>query len=498
MDRKNARTVDFLGNPVPSPIIEGRSDWSGVALALAQGDPARVAAQVKAAWELPQQRDSIVEGLLLWLADRPAGLLDPVLGSLAAAVRIAQDDPQQAVEPIIIASLLLIDHLGARPVLAPLAPAELPFSAASLAAAVAQGDGSAAEAWVGRALADGVDPLTIQKQLLALACRYPGDGAVAALAVQRVGAIRTALGPARAVAVLPRLARAIADRPEELPCTQAHEQRLAAIGDSLSSVAKTSSPEKAKVFQEVKFRPHILDGAGDTALRATWKALAFGIPPELIADSLALAAAERVLRTEVAVANEASAVEGWPDALHLLCLADVVRQILALVPAQDALPLLLYAVAWTHAHGALDAPVARRWLLPAAEAIHQTWDHGPEIAKIIALWHKGQAVQAVAHLRGYFLMVLPDQPLTRQLRVAAFVDAQGRAAHAALAIAAVTAAVDSFHALAQHPHHENPLCAVLFALCSWQNPASRSRLAQATWSRAGRPQVRRVGAGPGL
>jgi hypothetical protein len=204
-------------------------------------------------------------------------------------------------------------------------------------------------------------------------------------------------------------------------------------------------------------------------LRAAVKALEFGVPRELLAGSLTLAAAERLLRFDPRLDADESVVEGWPDALHLLVLTSAVRQLAVVVAADDWIALYLYAVAQVHAGAALDAAQRDRFLLPDPEAVQQTWDHGPEIAKIVVHVHAGRAERAVAMLRAYFLMVLPDQPLCRQLLEAAMADGQGPAWAQALAIAAMSSAIAEFQALGGHPHRELPLCAAVWALATWRS-----------------------------
>jgi hypothetical protein len=174
-------------------------------------------------------------------------------------------------------------------------------------------------------------------------------------------------------------------------------------------------------------------------------------------------------------------VEGWPDVLHLLGLATAVRKLAALVPHPEWLGLYLFAVATVHAAAALDAPEKLRFVLPEPEPLHQTWDHGPEIAKVVAHLHAGRTERAIGVLRAYFLMVLPDQPLCRQLVEAAMADLHGPAWAQAQAIAAMTAAVAAFQALGTHPDRELPLCAAVRALAGWRQARTTWRLALGAW-----------------
>ena len=276
--------------------------------------------------------------------------------------------------------------------------------------------------------------------------------------------VRAAAGESATAAILPRLARALAERPEALVYTQHHLARMAAVAPRFAAMAAAEHVEKGKAFAEPKFRPHVLDGKGDAAYRASVKALEFGVPHEILAQSLSLAASERLLRFDPRWQHDESVVEDRADGMQLLILTSAVRRLRAELTAEQWLPLYLFAVGLVHASAPLDAPERERVALPEPAPLHQTWDHGPEIAKIVAALHKHDGERAIAVLRAYFLLALPEQPLCAQLLEAALTDIAPQALDAARAIALMTAAVDEFQALATHPHRETPLCAALRAL----------------------------------
>lgn len=495
--------TDALSRPQPSPRLPGKHATGEATLqalgeAMAAGRSSQVIAEVLD-WQGRGERTDVIVGWLAgWIGHREGGLADATFRALADLTRAATDfEFQRAGLPLALAAVLAAESLGGRRVLP---GAQVGAEAADFAVlhdAVARREASRAEAIVARAVQDAVAPAEIERWLLRLACAFPGDAGVAAQTALAFTDLRAAAGEVGLLDLYPRLARVLAERPERLAVTQAHAERMAPLQPKLADMAAAADPDKARFFQEAKFRPHLLDGKGDTPWRACVKALEFGVPRELLAGSLSLAAAERVLRFDPRHDADDSVLEGWPDTLQLLALAATVRQLAALVPEPEWTALFLYAVAAIHAAAALDAPEKQRFVLPEPEALHQTWDHGPEIAKIVAHLHAGRADRAIAIVRAYFLMVLPDQPLCRQLLEGSMADLQGPAWAQALAIAGMSAAVAAFQALGAHPQRELPLCAATRVLASWRQSRTSWRLALgALEGRAtGRQPRAQVGAG---
>lgn len=500
------RWEDHLGRPVA-----GRTPAAGsverLNRALDHARTAEIAAEVVALAATDRGGSSLAAALASWIGNREGGLLDLALVALADCARaIPGFDPARAALPWAQAAVLAAERLASRPRLDPpadatphsdLAPGSDPVAATStldrLRDLVASRQAGAAEAEVHAALAAGASPATVQAWLLHLAAAHPGDAGVGAIAAVKLADLAAIAGESAIAPLWPRLARALAQRPEALPSSLGHLARSAAWRSRLDAVAE--DPEKARFFSEPKFRVHLVDGAGDAALRATWKALEFGLPHALLAGSLTLAAAERVLRFDPRHEADPTVAEGGADAAHLLLLAATVRQLLGRVPVPIWADLLLFAVGLVHASAAMDAPARDRPGLPEPEPVHQTWDHGPEIARIVAHLQAGNSVRSIAVLRAYFLLVLPDQPLCRQLLEAAMADRFGSALDQAQAIAAMAAAVDGFHALQASPHRELVLCAALHALAAARTPRNTWQLAQSVLD--GLPAVRHlVGPGP--
>lgn len=462
--------LDHLGRPIQQafvPSAEARSDDDVLAAldeAMRGADSSRIAAEI-IDWHARGRRSDVLAGALgAWVAHHPGGLLDPAWLALADALRATTGlDPTRVALPWLVAATLVAERLGGRAWL-PAITAAGDGSEAELTAHVVARRAAEAESALAAALAAGTPLPDVERWLVRLAAAYPGDGGVTVLAATRLGDLRAAAGDAAVAAILPRFARALAERPEQLSYTRGHAARIAAVQPRFAAMAAAENPEKGRAFAEPKFRPHVLDGKGDAPYRASVKALEFGVPHDTLAQSLSLAASERLLRFDPRWQDDTSVAEDRADAMQLLLLTSAVRRLRAELPAEAWLPLYLFAVGLVHASAPLDAPERDRLALPEPAQLHQTWDHGPEIAKIVAAMHKHDGERAIAVLRAYFLLALPEQPLCGQLLEAALNDVAPLPPDAARAIALMTAAVDEFHALAAHPHRETPLCAALRAL----------------------------------
>ena len=236
--------------------------------------------------------------------------------------------------------------------------------------------------------------------------------------------------------------------------TEQHAEHLALLEEQWERLHGAEDPGKADRFQEPKFRKHLLDGTPEAAFRATAKALAFGVPRVTLAGSLGLAAAERALRFDAEIALDRRRKEDWRDPLRSFEIAAAVTRLLRRSDSPRWAKLLLTAVWLVNGQQALDAKASRRFELPEAATIAQTWDHGPELAKIEARVLAGDGPGAIALLRGYLLMVLPVQPLCQQLRQIAFDDLGANDNAQLSAMTALLAGVEVFASLGDNPHRE--------------------------------------------
>lgn len=252
------------------------------------------------------------------------------------------------------------------------------------------------------------------------------------------------------------------------PDVAAHRTWLATVDPHLQGAWQAADEARAASFHDEKFRRHLVDGQGDASWRAMMKALAYGIPGDVLARSLCLAAAERVLRFDAGQDDALTIAEGWPTMAALLGHVSAVRRLRRLIGDASWLRLLLHATWRVQAAAPLDAPPSQRYALPDPEALRKTWDHGPEVARVASRTVSRDTDGAIASMRGYLLMVLPENPLTDQLREVSFLDL-GATPDAQLAVAAaLSAAIDDFHALGNHPHRERSLAAALRITTCWR------------------------------
>lgn len=489
--RKVQVRLDHLGRPThPHRGDPAAASLPQLEAALDVCDLAGIASEV-ATWLGAERRaDGLVRCLCAWMARRQGAVLDPSLGSLADCARAAAElEAPRSSAPWILAAQLAAERLGARAVLLPQQPADT-ADFERLRRAVARRDADSAEALAWAACADGASLDVLESWLLRLAASFPGDGAVTAVAALKLCDLRAAAGDSAVAPLYAQMARALAERPEQLAYTQAHAARMAALSPRPEVMAAAESPEKQRVFVEPKFRVHLTGARADVAWKATAKALEFGVPHASLAASLVLAASERVLRFDARHEADEFVAEGWADAAHLLVLASSIRQLRSKIPGADWIGLLLFGVGLVQASGALDAPEAERAGVPEPEVLRQTWDHGPEIAKILTHLKAGRSDRAMAVLRGYLLLVLPEQPLCREIIDAALNAPVALAADAAQLVTLTDAAIDAFHALDQHPERAWPLCAALRAIAAPRRATQRQRLAfEAVGGAAPRPLV---------
>ncbi len=313
------------------------------------------------------------------------------------------------------------------------------------------------------------DPPTAQA-LVEAACWHAGDLGVAATTAHKVTELdRLAPGSA----LLPALGRWLATRRDSLATTAAHLQRQQSWRGQLAAIgAQPADAAKARAFVEPKFRAHLTDGGVAGALRAMRRGAEVGVPQELLCQSLLLAAAERLRRCDDDRLHQTGARERRADLEAVFALCDTVRQSRGRVSGAAWIDLLLCATALVAGHAGLDRAPDERPDLPAPAALHQTWDHGPEIAKVVGQLQLRRADGAIAVLRAYLLLGLPEQPLVALLRDAVADDWRGGDADQGLAVATLRAGIDAFCALGGHPHRELVLAAAIASVCAVDRPAS--------------------------
>ena len=484
---------DAWGRPQPgwlpaSSESQQPKDW------FAQADTAKVAAAA-VMWAENGWRDDQLAGWLAGeLASRRGGLTSAAWWSLAGAARLAAEvEPDRRAVAWASAAALLAQAL---PGFQGATAAGDPPSVA-LAQAVASGNAAAAGAAADQLAAQQGNAEALA-ELLRLACLFPGDAGCNAISAAALAQLAPGLAAADLRELLPAFAVALAEGPVLSPWVLAHRQRMAALAERLTALADRRDPEKARAFAEAKFRAHLLDAGAEGALKALLRAAEVGIPHELLAGSLVMAAAERVLRADLRQAADPDSLEGPAETAGLLLLASATRQLQGQVPARDWLELALFTASWVAGLATFDLPEAGRQPLPEPAALHQTWDHGPEIAKVIKHLQEGAPEPAIAVLRAYFLLALPEQPLSVQMRQVAVALPGFSGLGRCLAAALLHAGIDEFLALAELPQRERILAAAVRAALAVPAPADPLLLAELALRRlqlGGQPQSR-IGAGP--
>jgi hypothetical protein len=327
------------------------------------------------------------------------------------------------------------------------------------------------------------DPDAIEtNDVLARCARGPGRGGILAVAAAQLADVAPLLGPALARSLFARLLQQADAAPAAEP-----------QGDwTLAAAAEDEA--KGKAFVEPKFRAHLCDAAPDTFARAWRKAVEFGVPHGALAGALAMGAAERVLRFDGRHDADATVAEGWPDVAWLLVLAAATRRLRRHLTGAQWLPLATFTANRIHAHRTLDLAPNERRDLPEPAHLHATWDHGPEIARIVAHLQSRHGIDAMAAVRTYSLLALPEQPLGRQLVETALFDLHDTGPHQAIGLLTMAAAVDELHAAPHHPHRERLLCAAVRALAEPWSVVRPGALALATADRrmGGREPLRLV------
>lgn len=267
---------------------------------------------------------------------------------------------------------------------------------------------------------------------------------VAALEVARVA------GRDVSVETLARLARTLVLK--QLPEREADRALIAPISTAFERLYAAQDAAKSAAFQEARFRPHLLRARPESLIRALGKAVAFGVPRTHIASSLCLAAAERLLQFDPGVDRSARRPETWLDAAWLLQVCEAIRALGVLQARPAWLGLLLHGALWVrHADGIChDEPQP----LPEPATLARTWDHGPEIARVTGAMLAGDGDRATRVLRGYLLMVLPEQPLSAAIVASALEDGAATAAEQGVLLATVSSAMAGFSATPDLAHRE--------------------------------------------
>ncbi len=279
------------------------------------------------------------------------------------------------------------------------------------------------------------------------------------------------------------LAAAVASRESAKDVDQPaadHLARVAQIVASREAIFAAQDPSRGAAFQDVRFRAYLTDGAAAGAERAMAKAMAYGVPRTTLVGSLALAACERVLRFDEAIDRSPWRRESWFDVAWLLRIVEGIRRLEVRHPRACWIDLTLWATWQVHSASVLDGQGADQHALPEPAVLAQTWDHGPEIARVCGAVARRKQDEATAIMRGYLMMGLPEAPLGAALVEAVLLDVRGgSSAQAAMTLGAMSAAAAAFAGLGTNPHRERVLAAAFRIQCAERADASAAFAAQA-------------------
>lgn len=470
---------DLLGRPLPWAGEDlGPIDDGALVTALDAADPRAITAAILADNAQGGGFERSRRTLLRWLLERDRRSCLLPARALADTLRtIGKPNADRDLLPLVRVAALSASLLSHSPHANPAVAAQMP-----LEAAIAAGNPAAAAVAVERRLAAGDGGAAVEKRLIGLLYKNAGRAGhlapfVAAACELRQTCGDELVGPLHA-ALAGSLAGAVAAAVN--PALAAHLARVEPLLAQVSDLHAAENPTRAAAFNEPLFRQHLLAGKTETALKALRRGLAFGVPRELLARSLCLAAAERMLRFDTQIDGRRDRLEQWADVGWLLVQSSAIAQLRRHQDGPDWIGLLAHGVFLVDAAATLDAPPPRRAPLPDAEEGTASWEHGPQIGRICGLIRAGHGDRAMAALRGYLLLGLPEQPLSSQLARLMFDDVRRPAWQQATLIATVCAAVEQFNVLAEHPHRELLLCAAI-RLVTAPNLAAETRGLAESW-----------------
>jgi hypothetical protein len=493
-----APSQDALGRPALAWADHRSPDTAETAVAawreaLQARDASRLAFAM--VWALGHgiRRDTAV----LWMAAEVAArgaILHPAFAAVADAGRAAAEaEPERATALLATTAVRLVTALGQAVAESAQTTTSGEATADALLEAIATRNVGRSKAVAAQAHRAG---LPVLDWLQVAAARHPGDAGVCAVAVVKLADLLAQLGQEDSEPLVAAVAAALAQRPEQSALAQGHQRRLTALAGRLQAVP-AADPDKGKLFAEPKFRLHLL-GPAEGALKAVLRAVEVGLPHAPIAGSLTLAAAERLLQLDPKWDKAEDTLEDRSDAEQVLVLCSAVRQLQRSVPAEEWLSLLLFATTAVAELAALELPASQRQPLPDPLAIHQTWDHGPEIAKIVTAFLARDGERSVAALRAYFLHVLPEQPLLDQLREVGLRDRFGDVWLQLSTANLLHAALDELAALGSHPHRELVLAAALRSAATQRHGRGANRVVESilSWQTSGWRPTATLGGGP--
>lgn len=139
-------------------------------------------------------------------------------------------------------------------------------------------------------------------------------------------------------------------------------------------------------------RDAALDGSLKDAMKCLSAALGAGVSLEQLAGALVAAAAERLLRFDLALDTDSSVAEGWLWATHRLTAASAARNAVLRHDGPTAVRFLVQTLAFTHSGRGMDLQPAQRFTLEMREASVE------EVLAAIGERRAGDALAGALHL----------------------------------------------------------------------------------------------------
>ena len=212
-------------------------------------------------------------------------------------------------------------------------------------------DVDGAEAWLRGAIDGGLPAAELSRWLVNAASDHFLGFGHQAIYVFKAHQFARRVGWEGMAEVIPSIVPSIAwaTRYDRLPEMRKYIARLRAIEETLPAIAVRQRRPSGATFNAERFRGEVLHGKGDAAFEAVHGALAGGVAAGHVAQELALAASERLLRMDLdwETSHDERVWDegGWLEVTHLLTHANASRQLLSEGVTAEALRNL-YHNAW--------------------------------------------------------------------------------------------------------------------------------------------------------
>lgn len=334
--------------------------------------------------------------------------------------------------------------------------------AQALLAAVEAEDAARAEVMLRGALAAGVGRAEVERRLaLALTRHFLDFGhpliylvkareLLARLEAEEAERYAAELYPALLFSIV------LGTREDTLPYLAPYARRAEEAAPDFAGwerAARADAPFDAEAFRAAALdAPNVEEACGALA-----GALAAGVSAERLAEELVVAAAERLLRFDLAVELDDTVAESWLWATHRFTFAAACRHAIGFLRSPERLRFLFQTLAFTHSGRAMDAPAEKR--LPIEP---QAADARGVLEAILARDPR----RAVGRSAGLLAAGTDRRELHVALEELCLSDPLVRPIVVSHAIKTTWAGIEESEALRTHPLGDRPLLAAVRLLAS--------------------------------